>query len=47
MFATDMGKGEPIFEDDEDKHWLNNDMLNEGITFENAPYCSVKHNGFR
>ncbi|VDK85177.1 unnamed protein product [Onchocerca ochengi] len=47
MFATDMGKGEPIFEDDEDKHWLNNDMLNEGITFENAPYCPVKHNGFR
>uniref|UniRef100_A0A183HCI6 Protein aurora borealis n=1 Tax=Onchocerca flexuosa TaxID=387005 RepID=A0A183HCI6_9BILA len=47
MLATDIGKGEPIFEDDEDKHWLNNDTLNEEITFENAPYCPVKHNGFR
>ncbi|MCP9260788.1 Numb [Dirofilaria immitis] len=45
--ATAIGKGEPIFEGDEDKGWLNDGTLNEGSTFENAPYCSVKYNGFR
>ncbi|CAG9537848.1 unnamed protein product [Cercopithifilaria johnstoni] len=47
MSATIIEKGEPIFEDDEDKSWLNDGALNEGSTFENAPYCPVKYNGFR
>lgn len=47
LSATTIAKGEPIFEDDEDKSWLNDGTLNEGSTFENAPYCPVKYNGFR
>uniref|UniRef100_A0A915PM83 PID domain-containing protein n=1 Tax=Setaria digitata TaxID=48799 RepID=A0A915PM83_9BILA len=47
MSATAIGKSEPIFEDDEDKNWPDDGTLNEGSTFENAPYSSVKYNGFR
>ncbi|KAL3986077.1 Phosphotyrosine interaction domain (PTB/PID) family protein [Acanthocheilonema viteae] len=47
MSATVIEKDEPIFEDDEDKSWLNDGALNEGSTFESAPYCPVKYNGFR
>uniref|UniRef100_A0A0R3RVP1 PID domain-containing protein n=1 Tax=Elaeophora elaphi TaxID=1147741 RepID=A0A0R3RVP1_9BILA len=47
MSSTAIGKGEPIFEDDEDKSWLNDGALSERSTFKNAPYCPVKYNGFR
>ncbi|VDM95802.1 unnamed protein product [Thelazia callipaeda] len=47
LCVTTMGKSEPIFEDDEDKNWLNSNKQNQEGYFESAPYNPVKYSGIR